>query len=997
MNESKRRSILIFTLALLLLLIFSPTLSYSKGEDWQKVSGPWDQKFESSFGTIAVDPTSSNIIYLANEGGAGIYKSVDGGVSWHTANRGIPKLNSSRKYFPISGIFVNPYKPTTIYSSTATPFSADPWDPIARGIFKSKTGGNSWKKSNGKSGQASLPKGEGGGVLSIFRLVGDHNHPDTLYTSHAIGGIYKTVDGGSTWLEKNNGLPKDPIFGLHVNVLEVDPSNTNTLYAAPYINYSVSYLRDKGPQPQGIYKTVDGGDHWAELDTGSIILPLPWDLATFVTSLKVSPHHSNTIYFGTSDKGIYKSTDGGNSWVEVNGTGDNKIPQDAMGYYQINCLVMDPLIPNTIYAGLNNGGVYKSNDGGANWSSYNNGLDAGIDVNDLSFISDRLYATTSKGVYVTDMLPRLQGDESSFYGALLSKVLGGLVSGAAGKIGGDIMGQILDLLGYGGSGDQGQLDAMSQKLDQIVSLLNDIKNELDQLLVQLKITEEEILANTNDPTNAITQITSAHEELQGLSKKSAGGVDQTTLTGFTNRVENVYNIYAQVNTIHDAILPPTEVKAPVLNNFTDLSINKGNSLTDTYLGLEQYFSQLLYYQMEGVNLIVETKIYREKAGLPQIDGRDAQAYMDFFMQNKLNPQVDNFMNNVYRLILKQVNLVDSASFLPSEAQGILSRANFFRVQALNQDHFGLRGTLIAAQDLVKDIIQIKARNSQGQIIPFKTTGTALSTLSGKTYDYWEGNKVKPSSTYTVIEYDFGDVPLGNYDILDANNNVIGSASVKTYKDDYTVDASGTIHYGHFVIAKRMGGTDAFINNAGAVWSFNWQLDESVTARGGANLRWEKLEQLNTKVGDWNYKGDAQLRVHFVYSGDGSKPLTIYYGAHAYGRAVTEHYEDSDRQNNAYAKISYEIGLWDATTSGAVNWFKSNSVEAKRYGGETSLLDDDILLDKDGKRLSFTFNNPSPGHEYYFYFNIHIEGKSSSGEAMSYIIIDMIDGKLYITF
>lgn len=231
--------------------------------------------------------------------------------------------------------------------------------------------------------------------------------------------------------------------------------------------------------------------------------------------------------------------------------------------------------------------------------------------------------------------PPLQGDGASINGALLSKVVGGLVDGAYGQVGGDVMGLILNLLGYGGgSGDQSALNAMSAKLDQIVSLLKDIKNQLDQLLLQLKITEEEILANTNDPTNAITQITSVHEELQGLSKKNAGSVDQTTLTGFTNRVENVYNIYAQVNTIHNAILPPTVVKAPVLNNFTDLSINKGNSLMDSYLGLEQYFSQLLYYQLEGVNLIVETKIYRKKAGLPQIDGREAVE-----MAEKLRPHL----------------------------------------------------------------------------------------------------------------------------------------------------------------------------------------------------------------------------------------------------------------------------------------------------------------------------------------------------------------------
>jgi len=1065
MNESKRGGTLIFTLGLLLLLIFSPTLSYSK-EDWQKVSGPWDQKFESSFGKIAVDPTNSNIIYLANEGGAGIYKSVDGGVSWHTANKGIPKLNSTRNYFPISGIFVNPHKPTTIYSSTATPFSADPWDPIARGIFKSKTGGNSWKKSNGKSGQASLPKGEGGGVLSIFRLVGDPNHPDTLYTGHAIAGIYKTADGGSTWLERNNGLPNDPIFGLHVNVLEVDPSNTNTLYAAPYIHYSVSYLRDKGPQPQGIYKTVDGGDNWARLDTGSIILPLPWDLATFVTSLKVSPHDSNTIYFGTSDKGIYKSTDGGSRWVEVNGTGDNKIPQDAMGYYQINCLIIDPIIPNRIYAGLNNGGVYKSIDGGANWSSYNNGLDAGIDVNYLSFVSDRLYATTSKGVYVTDMLPRLQGDEASFYGGLLKEVVSGLVCAATGEKGcivSESMGLILKLLGWGDSNNSGDvklLKDMSAKLDQIVNLLNDIQDTLKKLLGQLIITEGEIIANTNSPNDAIDKINSSHKELRGWSKGTPGSVNQPTMmdtqTGPIPRIEgSVYDIYNQVDNINYAILPLTpETTWPILNNFTKLSIDKGNSLTDTYPVLEQYFSKLLYYQMMGVNLIVETKIYREKAKLSQIGNQNAQTYLTDsdtgFIPTMLKPEVDNFMNNVYRMILSKVNLVDTANFLPSEAQGILSRANFFRIQTLNLDHFGLRGTLIATQDLVSSVMTVKARNKQtGHIYP--GTGT-LYTVSRtgfsydvqvKTYDYWNGNNVKPSSDYTVIEYDFGDAPLGDYDILerqvlwatgtyghpgatykmqddgnfvisdrnglplwasgtyghpgayyvmqddgnfvilDASDNVIGSATVQTFKDDYTVpqDGSGTINYGHFLLQRRYGAKDAF--NRNPIWTWKVEPLKNAGADGSSDIRTRYVSLRGKSDGDDEYYGGAELKANFVYTGPANKGFTITYSAHAYGTAQTSLFFSFT------STIRYKISIWDNTTNQGVLPFRDRS--------ETSEQSSTKRIDEHPQG-SWYFPNPSPGHEYSIVFYCHIDGSSSFwGSAEGDMTIDSIAGNVFITF
>jgi hypothetical protein len=556
----------------------------------------------------------------------------------------------------------------------------------------------------------------------------------------------------------------------------------------------------------------------------------------------------------------------------------------------------------------------------------------------------------------------LQGYESSFYGALLSKVLGGLVSGAAGEIGGDAMGYILSLLGYGGSGDQGQLDAMSQKLDQIVSLLNQIQQTLDQLLVQLKITEEEILANTSDPTNAITQINTAHEELQGLSKNNVGSVAQTTLTNFTTRVENIYNIYVQVNTIHDAILPPTEVKAPVLNNLTDLSINKGNSLTASYLGLEQYFAQLLYYQMEGVNLIVETKIYRAKAGLPQIDGRDAKAYMDFFTGSKLQPEVDNFMNNVYRMILSQVNLVDTASFLPSETSGILSRANFFRIQALNEDHFGLRGTLIATQDLVSSVMTMKAKNRQtGQL--YSGTGT-LYTVQGPTHDYWSGNNVKPSSDYTVIAYDFGDVPVGDYDILDGSGNVIGSATVQKFKDDYTVpqDGSGTINYGHFTVSKRIGALDRFADS-------QWGLQYTINC-GNLNL-WKSP----FKFQGYGCTGNNARKFRdFII--DSPDPVKIYLSATISGSAVGYSYGCKDTNtgevcNNTTNTVRYTIRLFDVTTNQTVHPFDSDEVTS--IGGNK----EEIAKTLDPAESSFTFNNPSPGHKYSIYLELYVEGQGDS--------------------
>lgn len=583
----------------------------------------------------------------------------------------------------------------------------------------------------------------------------------------------------------------------------------------------------------------------------------------------------------------------------------------------------------------------------------------------------------------------LLGDEQPFYGSLLKKIISGLIEGAGQKIGYKTMGEILELLGWGSGGDQEYLDAMTQKLQEIVNLLGEIINSLKALLLQLDITEEEILANTNDPTAAITKIGTAHEELQGLAQgKKSGTVDEKTLKDFVLRVENTFVIDEQINTIHDAILPPDIAKTPVLNNFASLGINRitqgSKNLADAYLGLETYFSQLLYYQMQGVNLFVETKVFRTKAGLPQIDGMDAQAYMDFFTKNKLKPEVENFMNNVYKLILSQVSLENSSTFLPADAPAILSRANFFRAQALNQDHFGLRGTLISTKDLISSVIDLNAKNIQTSDA-YQGTGV-LSTASGKTYDFWQGNHVSGVSDYYAINYDFenaGDAPGdGTYEIvLGKEGTILAYATVQNYTSDYVKDKKGTISYGHALMYKRVGARDAFNNNA--TWSW-WEKElKNTSANGGASSRWTGL---SGGAQNDDYHGEDELDAHFVYSSTESAPITLHYSAHAYG--TTESSSNSSAGGFANSKIYYRIGLFDATTNRNVHEIKTNQVTTPDSGKAS--LNDHVT----GK---FVFPNPSPGHDYYVYFNCQIKGNSYYGSAKGDITIDSIERNIYLSF
>ena len=586
--------------------------------------------------------------------------------------------------------------------------------------------------------------------------------------------------------------------------------------------------------------------------------------------------------------------------------------------------------------------------------------------------------------------PGLQGDDTSFYGDVIQVILDGLIEGSADAAGEDVMGLILEKLGFGsGSNDQAALDSMSQKLDQIVALLGDIENTLKSLITQLNITQENILLNVNDPKDAITSIETSHQELQGLVQgKSPGSVDQATLLGFVERVESVFIIDKQINAVQNAILPATSASTPVLYNLADLAINRvsqqGKDLSDAYLSIENYFSQLLYYQLEGVNLFVETKIYRKKAGLPQIDGMDASAYLDFFDQKSLQPEVDNFTNSVYRLILGlAADPMDSANFLPSDSADILSRANFLRIQSLNEDHFGLRGTCIATRTIASSVVPLHAKNrATGQIYSGKG---ALTTAPGRTYDFWSGNAVQGSSDYSVISYDFGDVPLGNYDILDESNNVVSSASVQTFKDNYTVDSSGSIHYGHFFISQRLDPKSSF--NSKAEWNW-WTTGGNVNFSGSAT---DKTVGVNGLT-DSSYSGDAELDAQFVYNGSAGSGFTVHYAAHAYGENMAfSAYPFKPTKST----VSYAIGIWDRTTNVGVYQFNSRT--------SAFSTDNESMKFDDKPQGSWFFPNPSPGHTYYIYFRTHIDGevptldKVPVGFAKGETTIDGIAGNLYITF
>jgi hypothetical protein len=569
----------------------------------------------------------------------------------------------------------------------------------------------------------------------------------------------------------------------------------------------------------------------------------------------------------------------------------------------------------------------------------------------------------------------LLGDENSFFGSLLGKVVSGLVSGAASNVGNDAMGEILSLLGWGSntSGNSAALQAMDAKLDQIEADLAQILVDLGNLMGQLKITEEQILENTNDPTAAITEIGTYMDELQGMADGvSPGGGSQTQILAYADQVEDDFRIENDVNTIHDAILPPDSAKAPVLGNFTDLSINQMHQpnppdLQTAYLGLEQYFTQLIYNQLRGVDLVVEAKQAQAAAGQPP--GTSASAYLANFRTNKLAPEVQDFLNNVWRLILSQAELDHTQGFLPAEAGSIVSRAEFLRTQILDMDHFGLRAHVVVTDDWVGKLNPVMAH---GNGRDWTAVTESVNAIQGPTYDVWSGSTVKSSSTYSIVTFDFGPATAGTYTITGPNYNglALGTAVVQRYDDDYTPDAAGTDVYGSSVGSTRTGGVEGFVKNAATgTWVKPGAWNVSCTGTIAQSFIGVQGSNSNNDFG-----GTNEADYGFVYGGSQPAQMSIPVSANPNGNASVGC--NADAGGSAQASMGYGVGVYDRTAGGFVG--------SPVSGSQTVNTNQSASMNRTINQ-TFTFT-AQPGHGYYVFFAASASGSSQYGSAAAKMMI-----------
>ncbi len=242
------------------------------------------------------------------------------------------------------------------------------------GVFKSTDGGKTWFPSN----NGITPRGGASGdAIPIFCLTIDPNNSNTIWTgTQNVRGIFKSVDGGKTWVENTNGIVENE--GITFRGISIDPHSSDIVYAAAEIS-SWAWAQGQGEQigrefdkTKGVvYKTTDGGENWIPIWRGDNLARYVW----------INPQDSNVLYVSTgifdreaanSDHntntaggvGVLKSTDGGQTWGQVN---------NGITNLYVGTLFMHPENPDILLAGSSNNayldgaGVFLTTNGGASW------------------------------------------------------------------------------------------------------------------------------------------------------------------------------------------------------------------------------------------------------------------------------------------------------------------------------------------------------------------------------------------------------------------------------------------------------------------------------------------------------------------------------------------------------------------------------------------------------------------------------------------------------
>jgi photosystem II stability/assembly factor-like uncharacterized protein len=316
------------------------------GTTWNPIFD--DQPF-LAIGDITLDPNNSETVYVGTGDpnisgypaiGNGIYKSIDGGLSWTHLGLSDQRI--------ISKIIINPDNSDILYvSCMGLPFERN----NERGLYKSIDGGLNWE-------QVLLVSNQSG----IIDMVMNPDNPQILYAASwdrirnneesLVNGpnakIHKSIDGGISWTVLTNGLPTGDQGRIGLAISALDPQTLVCMYVGVDNNL------------EGIYRTEDGGELWSEIptDTGSGLGPgVLGGFGWYFGQIRLHPTNDNWIYLlGVT---AWLTTNNGVFWAPAT-NGSNFTPH--VDYHD---LVFN--FQNDIIVG-SDGGAYKKENNSLNYA-----------------------------------------------------------------------------------------------------------------------------------------------------------------------------------------------------------------------------------------------------------------------------------------------------------------------------------------------------------------------------------------------------------------------------------------------------------------------------------------------------------------------------------------------------------------------------------------------------------------------------------------------------
>jgi photosystem II stability/assembly factor-like uncharacterized protein len=312
-----------------------------------------------------------------------IYIGTAGGGVWKSADGGVIFNSIFDKYCQSIGVVrVDPSNPDKVlWVGTGETWTRNSTS-VGDGIYKSTDGGTNWKKMG-------LEKSE-----RISSILINPKNSDEIYVG-VLGalwgdseerGVYKTTDGGQTW---------NKIFYLNQTTgcadLIVDPNDFNTMYASFWEFRRTAWSFNSGGENSALYKTTDGGKTWNKVHTG-----FPKGKLGRI-GVALAPSNPKIMYSVVesekdADKGLYRTDDGGANWKHIN----NDFALTVRPFY-FSRLVVDPTNPDVVTKGGLFGSISK--DGGNTFKQLGS---MHPDIHDIWFDikdADKMFVATDGGLY----------------------------------------------------------------------------------------------------------------------------------------------------------------------------------------------------------------------------------------------------------------------------------------------------------------------------------------------------------------------------------------------------------------------------------------------------------------------------------------------------------------------------------------------------------------------------------------------------------------------